>query len=605
MNKGFSISLKLAMLVAVALALLVVIAWTGQRVLGNMQLSSAKVVDHMAMLKDGMQLDMVHDALRGDIALLVLAANQKELLKHGSTDQSGSQDALPNSSATVGEDAGGVASMSKLNARAARAAVEAHGKEMLDLVANLGRQDIPADIRTTLDAANPVVQKYVGLARQTADLVLTDAQAAKVPLSDFEVSFRDLETRLSELGNKIKSSALAIQAVSAKTAQDGAKLVYLTGLLAFALLIFVSWLIARSIISPLQRAIKAAQAVAGGDLTHVIQVEGKNETGQLMQALKDMNEALNKKMSRVIGQLKETSDSVVIASRQLVQGNMNLSSRTEEQASTVEETAASVEELSSTVRQNAEHAREAKNLAETASSVAAKGGEVVTRVVSTMDQISHSAKKIADIISVIDGIAFQTNILALNAAVEAARAGEQGRGFAVVASEVRSLAQRSAAAAKEIKGLIGDSVSKVELGSALVREAGQTMTETVDSIRRVTALMFDIANASQEQSEGVEQIGQAITQIDDVTQQNAALVEEATAAAESLERQAGNLADLLMEFKVEGKGRDVMANAPNLPEPPRSKPTIAASQRAFESPHSPRLKPSAAKVGDNEEWTEF
>ena len=604
MNKGFSVSLKLAMLVATALGLLVVVAWTGQRALANMQGSTSQVVDHLTMLKKQMQLDMIHDAVRSDVALLALSASQKDLAQQLSASQTTTQDGLSSASSAPGELIDGVVSLSNLDAKAVRGALDRHGKEMLELVTTLSREDVPADIRVSISSTKPVVQNYVRLAHQVGDLVGKDPLVTQAALTDFESGFLDLEKRLGGLGDSIKNSALAIQAASGKTAQEGTKLIYLTGLLAFALLMFVSWLIARSIVGPLKRAIKAAQAVAAGDLTHVIEVDGGSETGQLMQSLKDMNEALNKKMSRVISQLRETSDSVLVASRQLVQGNMNLSSRTEEQASTVEETAASIEELSGTVRQNAEHAQEAKSLAETASGVAARGGEVVSRVVATMDQISHSAKKIADIISVIDGIAFQTNILALNAAVEAARAGEQGRGFAVVASEVRSLAQRSAAAAKEIKGLISDSVGKVELGSQLVNEAGQTMTETVDSIRRVTALMFDIATASQEQSEGVEQIGQAITQIDDVTQQNAALVEEATAAAESLERQAGSLADLLSEFKVDSGARDVKPKIVATFDKISSPPPVAIPKSSYATPAAPRAK-SVPKFDENEEWTEF
>lgn len=604
MNKGFSVSLKLAMLVAAALGLLVVVAWTGQRALANMQSSTRQVVDHLTMLKNQMQLDMIHDAVRSDVALLALSASQKDLAQQLSASQTTTQDGLSSASSAPGELIDGVVSLSNLDAKAVRGALDRHGKEMLELVTTLSREDVPADIRVSISSTKPVVQNYVRLAHQVGDLVGKDPLVTQAALTDFESGFLDLEKRLGGLGDSIKNSALAIQAASSKTAQEGTNLIYLTGLLAFALLMFVSWLIARSIVGPLKRAIKAAQAVAAGDLTHVIEVDGGSETGQLMQSLKDMNEALNKKMSRVISQLRETSDSVLVASRQLVQGNMNLSSRTEEQASTVEETAASIEELSGTVRQNAEHAQEAKSLAETASGVAARGGEVVSRVVATMDQISHSAKKIADIISVIDGIAFQTNILALNAAVEAARAGEQGRGFAVVASEVRSLAQRSAAAAKEIKGLISDSVGKVELGSQLVNEAGQTMTETVDSIRRVTALMFDIATASQEQSEGVEQIGQAITQIDDVTQQNAALVEEATAAAESLERQAGSLADLLSEFKVDSGARDVKPKIVATFDKISSPPPVAIPKSSYATPAAPRAK-SVPKFDENEEWTEF
>ena len=304
----------------------------------------------------------------------------------------------------------------------------------------------------------------------------------------------------------------------------------------------------RSITRPLARAVTLAQQVASGDLTADIQVTSKDEVGVLLSALEDMNESL----LNTVSQVRSGTETIVTASQQIAAGNLDLSSRTEQQASSLEETASSMEELTSTVRQNADNARQANTLALDASGIASRGGEVVSRVVETMASINESSKKIADIIAVIDGIAFQTNILALNAAVEAARAGEQGRGFAVVASEVRNLAQRSAAAAKEIRGLITDSVGKVETGGQLVEQAGATMQEIVHGISRVTDIMAGIASASAEQTLGIEQVNAAITQMDDVTQQNAALVEEAAAAATSLEDQAASLARLVSTFKLEG-----------------------------------------------------
>jgi methyl-accepting chemotaxis protein len=263
---------------------------------------------------------------------------------------------------------------------------------------------------------------------------------------------------------------------------------------------------------------------------------------------------MNSSLVKIVGDVRTGTDSMASASSQIASGNLDLSSRTEEQASSLEETASSMEEMTSTVKQNADNARQANQLAASASEVALRGGSVVAQVVDTMSSINESSKKIVDIIGVIDGIAFQTNILALNAAVEAARAGEQGRGFAVVASEVRNLAQRSAAAAKEIKGLIGDSVEKVDLGARLVEQAGTTMDEIVDSVKRVTDIMSEITCASQEQTSGIEQINQAISQMDQVTQQNAALVEEAAAAAESLQEQAGALAQVVSVFKLDVTG---------------------------------------------------
>ena len=312
------------------------------------------------------------------------------------------------------------------------------------------------------------------------------------------------------------------------------------------LAVFFGWRITRSITEPVRRAAEAASRVAEGDLTVDLTTQGKDETAQLLEALSHMKDNL----TRIVSDVRQNASSVATASAQIAQGNQDLSSRTEQQASALEQTAASMEELSGTVRQNADNARQGNQLAMSASAVAVQGGEVVGQVVDTMKGINASSRKIADIISVIDGIAFQTNILALNAAVEAARAGEQGRGFAVVASEVRSLAGRSAEAAKEIKGLIADSVQRVEQGTALVDQAGATMAEVVSAIRRVTDIMGEISAASSEQSTGVAQVGEAVTQLDQATQQNAALVEQSAAAAESLKAQAQQLVQAVAVFTL-------------------------------------------------------
>ena len=304
--------------------------------------------------------------------------------------------------------------------------------------------------------------------------------------------------------------------------------------------------ISRHVTRPLSRAVESAQRMSEGDMTQALHAEGRDETSQLLQALERMREQLR----QIVATVRDNSESVATASAEIAQGNADLSQRTEEQASALEQTAATMDELGSTVRNNADNAQQANQLALGASQVAARGGEVVAEVVQTMQGINESSKRIADIIGTIDGIAFQTNILALNAAVEAARAGEQGRGFAVVAGEVRLLAQRSAEAAKEIKSLIGASTERVEQGTALVDRAGQTMDEVVTSIRRVTDIVGEISSASREQSSGISQIGEAITQMDKVTQQNAALVEESAAAAESLKMQAEQLVQAVAFFKL-------------------------------------------------------
>jgi methyl-accepting chemotaxis protein len=377
--------------------------------------------------------------------------------------------------------------------------------------------------------------------------------------------------------------------------------------LAIALACAIAWWVTRSITRPLNEAVNVAQRVAAGDLTTVVDVKTTDETGILLQALKDMNASL----VRIVGEVRGGTESISSASKQIASGNADLSQRTEEQASSLEETASSMEELTSTVKQNADNAKQANQLAAGASSVAVKGGEVVGQVVNTMTSINESSKKIVDIISVIDGIAFQTNILALNAAVEAARAGEQGRGFAVVASEVRSLAQRSAAAAKEIKDLITDSVNKVEDGTRLVDEAGKTMDEIVSSVKRVTDIMAEISAASQEQSSGIEQVNQAVVQMDEVTQQNAALVEEAAAAAESLQEQAQSLTQAVAVFKIaQNEARFTPAvsqtqHAPTATVTPMPQRKPVEVKPVAKAAHAPKLKKVAnSKVGDNE-WEQF
>ncbi len=358
---------------------------------------------------------------------------------------------------------------------------------------------------------------------------------------------------------------------------------------------FIAWLIARSIIRPLHRAVEIASSVSKGDLTQHIEVKSRDETGQLLRALKEMNENL----IGIVSGVRSTTDAITTASQEVAAGNSDLSQRTEEQASSLEETASSMEELTSTVRQNAENAKQANQLAANASDVAVKGGQVVGEVVQTMSSISASSKKVVDIISVIEGIAFQTNILALNAAVEAARAGEQGRGFAVVASEVRNLAQRSAAAAKEIKDLIGDSVEKVDIGAKQVEQAGATMEEIVSAVKRVTDIMSEIAAASNEQTAGIEQVNQAITQMDEVTQQNAALVEEASAAAESMREQAKGLYTAVSVFKLDRIKVKVDAKA----EPAKAA-LAPVSEISAASIRKQRKLARAEEIKDGE-WKEF
>lgn len=369
-----------------------------------------------------------------------------------------------------------------------------------------------------------------------------------------ERSMNEMRAMLAEIG-------AAEAALLAKRSEDVAALQSLTntiliggGLIAAAMAAMIAIFLIRNIVTPMVQAVEIAKTVAAGNLTSDIRVNSKDETGQLLQALKDMNDSL----VTIVGQVRIGADAIATASSQIASGNLDLSSRTEQQASSLGKTASSMEELTDTVKQNADNARQANQLAAFASEVAVKGGAAVMQVVDTMASINASSKKIVDIIGVIDGIAFQTNILALNAAVEAARAGEQGRGFAVVAAEVRNLAQRSAIAAKEIKTLIADSAQQVDIGGKLVSQAGATMDEIVTSVKRVTDIIGEITSASQEQISGIELINQAITEMDRVTQQNAALVEEAAAAADSMQDQAKNQAQLMSVFKLDHRTKPML-----------------------------------------------
>jgi methyl-accepting chemotaxis protein len=378
---------------------------------------------------------------------------------------------------------------------------------------------------------------------------------------------------------------------------------------AVLLAVILAVVTTRTITAPIHAAAGVAEALAAGDLTHRIEVRSADELGQLMGSLKRTVEQLN----RIAGEIRRASDAVGSAAQEIAQGHADLSSRTEEQASSLEQTAASMEEMTATVSQNAQNARKASKRASEASDVAERGGAAVTAVVSTMQGISASSKKIADIIGVIDGIAFQTNILALNAAVEAARAGEQGRGFAVVASEVRSLAQRSAAAAKEIRQLISDSVARIEAGSTQASHAGETMAEIVGTVRRVNKRIAEISAASQEQSQSLAQVSDTVQQLEKVTQQNAAMVEQATAASASLEEQASALTRAVGSFKLAESGRST--GAPAARPAPAAAPLRPQASKVAALPRG-AAKPAAAELprkrsdgapgkAKNEDWEEF
>jgi methyl-accepting chemotaxis protein len=392
-------------------------------------------------------------------------------------------------------------------------------------------------------------------------------------------------TELDSLGAKI-----------AALKEQSRRAVALLAALSVAFGIVCSWWLTRSITGPLASAVATAENVAAGDLTGQLAATSNDEIGQLQRALQGMNANL----LRIVSEIRTGSDAIATASSEIASGNLDLSSRTEQQAGSLQETASSMEELNSTVSQSAENARQASTLAVSASEVADRGGVVVAQVVDTMASINASSKKIVDIIAVIDGIAFQTNILALNAAVEAARAGEQGRGFAVVASEVRNLAQRSAAAAKEIKVLINDSVSQVDGGARLVDEAGATMQEIVGSVRRVTDIIGEISAATQEQTSGIGQINHAIAQMDQATQQNAALVEEAAAASRSMQEQAAQLAQAVSVFKLDAAA----SQTPRAVAAASRAPALRRSAIHSEPSNRKRIAAGAAPAAASD-WEEF
>ncbi|HEY1092799.1 MAG TPA: methyl-accepting chemotaxis protein [Burkholderiaceae bacterium] len=428
--------------------------------------------------------------------------------------------------------------------QATRAKIDASWKTYIATVVAPEEKALAASIAGGQQTYLAQVEKLLQVARSSRDTRAAELKDmyTKGSRDAFEATFAALN---KDIEFQTQGGDGAYQSSQAAYSQTRMAVI---GLLLAALAVgaVLALLITRSITAPIARAVKIAETVADGDLTGQVTVDTTDETGLLLAALKRMNESL----VRVVTQVRNSSDSIATGSAQIATGNADLSQRTEEQASNLEETAASMEELTATVQQNTDTARQAAQLAGGASAAAAQGGKVVGEVVETMNAITGSSRKISDIIGVIDGIAFQTNILALNAAVEAARAGEQGRGFAVVASEVRSLAQRSANAAKEIKTLIGESVGNVENGARQVNAAGQSMDDIVNQVKRVNDLLAEISAASIEQSSGIGQIGDAVNQLDQVTQQNAALVEESAAAAESLKIQAAQLAQTVAVFKL-------------------------------------------------------
>ncbi len=463
-------------------------------------------------LQTSQEADMMHDAVRGDAQLAILGAMEK-------------------SPAQVAE---------------ADKGLKEHAETFTKALAELQAMPLTAESSSALVKVQPLVAKYIASAALVVTASSSDLQAAQAAMPALQVAFSELEKEMEGLSDTIQRNGTVLNAQAKQHVETTRFTIGASLLLACAVMLACALWLARSMTQPMAYAVAVADRLAQGDLATNIQPAGNFETVQLLQSMARMQASF----SGIVRDVKSNAEEVALASAQISQGNQDLSNRTERQASALQQTAATMEQLGSNVRNNADNAQQANTLALGATQVAVKGGEMMDLVVHTMTGINDSAKKIADIIGVIDGIAFQTNILALNAAVEAARAGEQGRGFAVVASEVRNLAQRSAEAAREIKVLISTSVERVDQGTLQVGQAGQTMDEIVGAIRRVAAIVTEISAASAEQSAGVNEVGQAVSQMDQATQQNAALVEESAASAASLTQQAQQLVHTVAAFRL-------------------------------------------------------
>jgi methyl-accepting chemotaxis protein len=512
MTLKLSIQGKLYALSLIGLAFVAIVGATGLVATQRLTVSSQQIAEGGAALRSQMEADQAHDALRSDVLAALLASQLTDTEER----------------------------------KAIKADLLAHGKLFTESIKALDEMPLEPATRAAVAKVQPALTAYLAATNAVVELAFTDRDAAAAKMPEFKIAFKRVETEMETLSDLLADRSKAVESASHADAALANKAIVGALVVSLVVLLLAGTVVSRSIVRPVRRAVEIAETVAAGDLSSQIVVQGHGETAQLLAALARMNDRL----VDVVGTVRLSSDSIATGSSEISIGNQDLSQRTEEQASNLQRTAASMEQISATVQANAETTRRAEELADTATSAASKGGAAVNQMVATMAEIAGASEKINDIISVIDGIAFQTNILALNAAVEAARAGEQGRGFAVVASEVRTLAQRSATAAKEIKQLIQTSVEKVTLGSVQAADAGQTMEDVVARVRQVNQLIAEVSGATQEQTSGIGQVSDAVTQLDQVTQQNAALVEEAAAAAESLKAQTSKLVASVSVFQL-------------------------------------------------------
>jgi len=506
----FTIRNKLFAMSGLGLLFVCAVGATGYVATTRLTGAAGKIVDTGSALMTQMTADQDHDALRADVLAALLAGDNKDEQK------------------------------------AVREELDAHARELRDSMKKLESAGLGPDALDSVHRTGPALLAYLASADAIVALASTDHDAAVARLPAFLVDFKNLERAMAAMSEKIEQQAHVTRDAGEAISATAKTTVIAAVVVCGAALALLGLVISRGIVAPIRRAVQIAEQVARGDLRSQIRVDGSDETAQLLAALRSMNDNL----ARVVGSVREGSHNIADGSSHISAGNLDLSQRTELQASNLQQTAASMEEITATVRNNSETARAAADLAGTMSESAASGGAAVAQVVGTMAEITQSSRRMGDIIGVIDGIAFQTNILALNAAVEAARAGEHGRGFAVVAAEVRTLAQRSAVAAKEIKTLIQASVEGVERGASQADTAGATMEAIVAKVRQVTQLIGEISNATQEQTAGISQVSTAVAQLDQVTQQNAALVEESAAAAESLKHQAAQLVEAVAVFQL-------------------------------------------------------